>query len=1765
MNIKKIVKYVLSAAGSAGLIASISAVETGETENTTSPTQVANRKTYEIYPKVQKIDYLDGNYLLTQNVNIVFENGIDEATVDRFKEVLDIKNLQYTITKHIVKGQTNILVGIKGDADNLVDNLIKSQNTEVNEELYEKTDSYQINNNNNVLSVLAKDTDAAFYGATTLWHIFNQLNGREIENFKIEDYADVTTRGVIEGYYGNPWSLEDRLDYMKWGTYYKLNGYFYAPKNDPKHSTKWRELYTDEEIENLIKPLAETGNKTKVRYIYTLHPFFGQRMNESNYEQSLVQLKAKFLQVIKAGVRQIGILADDAGTPFPGNNNQKMQKRLLDDVVEWLKMLQPEYPGLKTTLPYVVQEYGGYGQDYFRTFPKEVQIVMTGGRIWGEISQDFTNRFTQNVGRGPMLWINWPCSDNSKSHLILGGYKEFLHRNVDASKIEGVIFNPMQQSQPSRVAIFGGADYTWNIWQTDDEAEKSYEASFKYVLANKQHDDEESNAFRELSKHMINQNMDGRVVALQESVDIKDKLNEFKSKLNNDSYTDEELNEIQTIFNDLNKYSNIMLNGKSNEKMKEQIIYWLKSFEELSKGVSLYIDALKDYKAKDTFNFIDHYNQALNKISESKTHKFWYLDHFEIAEVGVQHIQPFIRSLQAALSKKYSELLIPDKLTFEFETNRTVQVDSPAGDIFDYSNQKQQIWKVAHDGTDSKFVQGDYFGANASTPFTLKTLFIKMGDRNDHFKNFKVQYKTKDGQWTDLNGQTNITRNDVNGPFEPVYIENINIENVVGVRVVNNQSENFGAWLRVTNLVINQPKETNLENGWYTDLKYDGQHGGNREVRTTNQNTNPNVLFDNNQATEFWTKNYQGAPSNDAISVDATLTFTLPEPRTITKVLLQQGNSAGGDILTNFDIQYEVENGQWQKFGEKSGNSDKSQTFTGNVKAKRIRVKNNTNRNVWWRIGTFKVGNDSAALDNKYLLKNGNTEGFGTTKSSTGFQLLHESEPSQSHELTLEAGKEIGIDVQDILEFSSVTGEYDKIPGVELQYSKDGYTWTKIDDLSTLKGSLGFRFIRFKNTSETESKTFNFKLLNLVLQGEKVFGKLIKSDIAINQGWGDQRHSHKEFDRNVNTTTKFGGNPAKGNVAVYDLGKEIDLRSLKLYATDGTADYPRDLDVLYSTTNSDNSDSWKLAFTIGDDVTDADRESNLSKINSGENDSNYPNVRWWGNTNIENAKARYIKLLVKANYPTRALLFNEIVVNDFEYISLNSNPKFTGTNYVETDAAHVTDKTIDGNLSSYYTPANKNGNLTYIVNKGRYDAADVRIITQGDNSGSTVKVRVYNTSTKQYSEKELGKLTNNIVEFKIPLLVDEKVVSFDISWQDKTPSIVEIIPISKKQTEETNKEQLQNLVNAKPENYQTWIKVDKDSYDLLEVIAKETLKSQQIRQSTIDSIKNSLEKISSSARTKFDSDRLDQIMTNLLSNEDELYTTESFNAYQFVVNQIVEALKDKDNLTEEIVNSLEAEYNDKKSKLVTLPYKKQSVTLDISKFDSLKSDNYTSETYNVLKEKVDQMKQKLSDSNTNVEEFNNLDKEFNDLFSKLVASEKGQLTRKYEIHKDQRGYKFIDKYYLRFPELTQQMQELIDETEQEVNKDDATKESIQLLIDKIDTKYSELRSKIIEIDPNNADTTEDIIDDIDESLVPDISHGNDTREPETNNENNETANSSDTSTNQPNVEKPNTKEIKNKNTPKSSSGAIVGGILGSLGALILAGIAVIFFKKKNKK
>ena len=81
---------------------------------------------------------------------------------------------------------------------------------------------------------------------------------------------------------------------------------------------------------------------------------------------------------------------------------------------------------------FVPGQYWGNGREdelksLNENLPSSTSMTLTGGKIWGEVSESFLSTLKNNLSAGgktyrPVsLWINWPVTDNSKQHLILGG------------------------------------------------------------------------------------------------------------------------------------------------------------------------------------------------------------------------------------------------------------------------------------------------------------------------------------------------------------------------------------------------------------------------------------------------------------------------------------------------------------------------------------------------------------------------------------------------------------------------------------------------------------------------------------------------------------------------------------------------------------------------------------------------------------------------------------------------------------------------------------------------------------------------------------------------------------------------------------------------------------------------------------------------------------------------------------------------------------------------------------------------------------------------------------------------------------------------------------------------------------------------------------------------------------------------------------------------------------------------------------------------
>ena len=1312
---------------------------------------------YTLYPKPHSIRYDSGQYIL-RDINVIYDDDIDEATQDRLDEVAALKNLNVTESDAAVSGKTNVYVGVNG-SDGKAETAIESKYSP-DSAIFDKTDSYFLKSDNGTISVLGKDTDASFYGLTTLYQVLGQIDSLTIRNFTVTDYADVVSRGFIEGYYGNPWSTQDRINLMKWGGYYKLNSYFYAPKDDPKHNSQWRTLYTQDELDTKIKPLADAGNASKTRFVFALHPFMNNAIrfnSEANYQADLKVLQDKFAQTIGVGVRQIAILADDAAN-VGGNNYTK----LLTDMVAWLKEMKKTYPDLKTTLPFVTQEYMGNGMSYFANFPKEVQIVMTGGRVWGEVSQNFTDTFTSNVGRGPYMWINWPCSDNSKSHLIMGGYDTFLHPGVDPSKIQGIVLNPMQQSEPSKVGIFGNATYSWNIWRSKSEADQAWQDSFSFVDHNSAVPTAASNALRELSKHTINQNMDSRVTALQESVDLAPALTAAKAKLADGTITAHDLTDIKAAFVTLQKAAKTY-RAKGDAKMlgdigkdytgqdaNEQIAPWIDCWDDTTKAALAYIAGIEAALNGDTSSTLKEYSDAQSAFAASKKHGFYYVNHTEYAEVGVQHIVPFIKAMDSYLSNKVQQEADPNVVTKTYISDVfTTPTSGSIEDIFDGKDSTVTVFQ-----NPNYLHKGNYVGVKFSKASTLKNIRFAFNGGKNHFYHSKLQTTTDGENWTDV---PDATFERPKGSEEPIKVTGLNITGVTGVRLIATADNGDDLWLGIKGIDVNKVEKETLAPYTATGVQLEN-------LNATYSSTKEQMI-DGNPSTITYLKD----PNGDKIAAGAAVIVDLGSSKPIGEVTITGHASSPDDRPSQGVVEVSDDKATWTKLGDLS--DDVTSTVSGNVTGRYVRIRNTAAKNVWWRVAEITVTPPETADPLKSVYTNKTQHGYTATLGANTAELF-----DKSHTM-LDGGQYAGLDllaIRDLTDVELNTGNANP----SLQISDNGLVWTTVEP-GNLTGKTA-RYVRVIN--DTDGAAFSVNKLKVGFSTVGKFGKLVSSDIQKRTDWGtDTRESGNAFDGDMTTVIKFAGQPRQGNTAVFDLGQPIDITSLRIYTQDTQYDYIRDTKVQMSV----DGKTWVDAFEIGDGVSDTDTTTAFGDISdtNKKTDSNYPNVFYYGKDDIANGTGmRYLRLLTTADYPQRALAFNEFMVNQGAYVSTEANAAFSATKVEE--RGHAPSNMIDGDLTTTYKPSAADGSLTYKIDDPS-DIKSFRIVQSGAASGATVTGTVYDAATgttsgvtartaaRSTSEVTFGTLEQAINEFKVP--DGKQLLSVKIAWGNAIPEISEFI------------------------------------------------------------------------------------------------------------------------------------------------------------------------------------------------------------------------------------------------------------------------------------------------------------------------------------------------------------------------------------------------------
>jgi hyaluronoglucosaminidase len=257
-------------------------------------------------------------------------------------------------------------------------------------------------------------------------------------------------RGVIEGFYGQPWSHDARVSAITFLAARGMNAYVYAPKSDPRHRDRWREPYPPPQLVE-FRELANACRDCDTRFGFAISPGLDI---EYGSERDRDTLLAKLAPLTGAGVDWVVLALDDIA-PRPGLAVDQAElttwlRGALDKGIR-ISVVPTEYVGTHPT-PYLAELSAG--------LPPEVDVFWTGPTVCSPKVTTVDARAWRDAigGRPLLLWDNYPVNDSVMEHeLHLGPYRG---RDPDlADVVDGVLCNPMIQPRASLVALSTAADF----------------------------------------------------------------------------------------------------------------------------------------------------------------------------------------------------------------------------------------------------------------------------------------------------------------------------------------------------------------------------------------------------------------------------------------------------------------------------------------------------------------------------------------------------------------------------------------------------------------------------------------------------------------------------------------------------------------------------------------------------------------------------------------------------------------------------------------------------------------------------------------------------------------------------------------------------------------------------------------------------------------------------------------------------------------------------------------------------------------------------------------------------------------------------------------------------------------------------------------------------------------------------------------------------------------------------------------------------------
>lgn len=567
------------------------------------------------------------------------------------------------------------------------------------------------------IDIVGFDETGAFYGLQTLRQLVENAKGI-LPKAKIADWPDLPRRGVVEGFYGTPWSHEVRLSLIDFYGRNKLNDYIYGPKDDPYHSSPyWRQPYPADQAEKIAE-LVDACRRARVNFVWAIHPGKDIRWDKADYDS----LVSKLDMMYDLGVRNFALFFDDIeGIGTDSHRQAALVNDLTRDFVTAkgdvgkLMICPTDYSQLWAN-PKPTGQLAIYGEE----LTPEAEVFWTGAVVCSDLTPKTLDFVNSRIKRPALFWWNYPVTDYCRN-IILQGPVYGLDTTLDAGQVAGIESNPMEHGEASKLALYGVADYAWNVGAYNPI--DNWERGLRELTPNA------ADAYRTFAIHNADTETGYR----------RDESWETVTFPFND-YTAEQFDALRQEFTRVAEAPAKLRSEAGNELLITELDPWLTEFEKLGRRGLNTLDLIKTFEAGNDSLFWTGYVANLMTPDDREA--------YQAHKSGTMKLQPFYENAM-------------DGMLAAFYEKVTGQVADIHRGVGSYPNLRTTLSKLMLDGDLSTYwtsanaqKTGDWIGLDLGAVRPVDEVEILQGrnsvDDVDYFDNTILEASADGREWTAL-------------------------------------------------------------------------------------------------------------------------------------------------------------------------------------------------------------------------------------------------------------------------------------------------------------------------------------------------------------------------------------------------------------------------------------------------------------------------------------------------------------------------------------------------------------------------------------------------------------------------------------------------------------------------------------------------------------------------------------------------------------------------------------------------------------------------------------------------------------------------------------------------------------------------------------------------------------------------------------------------------------------------------------------------------